>query len=180
MVNDLRKKSNKELCDLIIKLKGQLLEYRFRAVAGQLDKTHKVKIVKKTIAVSFSILSERNVDLSISSHDYAMIELKDGKRITTSLGRGILTADSNLLKEPSKKDDQKQELGTKADGQKQIKPIAKIKPPKVKKAKTAEPSKPTTGSDSASKKAAPKKIVTKSTNTTTKKSTIVKKAQRGI
>ena len=45
MVNDLRKKSNKELADLIIKLKNDLLEYRFKAAVGQLEKTHKVKLV---------------------------------------------------------------------------------------------------------------------------------------
>ncbi len=174
MVNDLRKKSNKELGDLIIKLKNQLLEYRFKAAVGQLEKTHKIKIVKKTIAVSFSILNERNVNLSISSHDYSLIEVKEGKTTTTSIGKGLLdTTDllnsSNVEKIENKSKDEE----SKNKSKKTISNNNEFKK-ENKKEKTIK-----TGSETSSKPA-PKKIVTKSNNNQTKKTNIVKKAQRGV
>lgn len=160
MVNDLRKKSNKELADLIIRLKNDLLQYRFRAVAGQLEKTHKIKLVKKTIAVSFFILRERNVELSVSSHNYALIEWKDGKRITNSIGKG-LSFDSNAVVN---------------NAEENIKEKSKTKVSSTEKDEILKMTK----SDSNSTKSAPKKIVTKSNNNQAKKTNIVKKAQRGV
>ncbi|MGL5246071.1 MAG: 50S ribosomal protein L29 [Mycoplasmoidaceae bacterium] len=160
MVNDLRKKSNKELADLIIKLKNDLLEYRFKAAAGQLEKTHKVKLVKKTIAVSFFVLRERNVELSVSSHNYALVEWKDGKRITNSIGKGLAFDPDSVINAAEEK------------------PKDKSKP-KVSSTEKDEISK-MTKTDSSSTKSAPKKIVTKSNNNQAKKTNIVKKAQRGV
>lgn len=85
MINELRKKSNKEIGNLIIQMKSQLLEYRFKAAMGNLEKTHQIKLAKKTIAMAFTVLRERNVDLLISSSDHALVEYKDGKRIVTSI-----------------------------------------------------------------------------------------------
>ncbi len=85
MINELRKKANKELANLIIQMKSQLLEYRFKAAMGSLEKTHQMKLAKKTIAMAYTVLRERNVDLLISSSDHALVEYKDGKRIVTSI-----------------------------------------------------------------------------------------------
>lgn len=84
MINELRNKSNKELGELVVKMKSKLLEYRFRDASGELDGTHKMKMFKKTIAIALTVLSERNIKLSLSSNDHALIEIKDGKRLTVS------------------------------------------------------------------------------------------------
>ena len=84
MINELRIKSNKELGQLVVKMKSKLLEYRFRDASGELDGSHKIKMVKKTIAIALTILSERNIKLSLSSNDHALIEIQDGKRVITS------------------------------------------------------------------------------------------------
>ena len=159
MVNDLRKKSNKELADLIIKLKNDLLEYRFKAAVGQLEKTHKVKLVKKTIAVSFFILRERNVELSVSSHNYALVEWKDGKMITNSIGKG-LSFDPDAIMNSAEESKEKPKPKVSSNEKDEILKMTK--------------------SDSSSTKSAPKKIDTKSNNNQTKKTNFVKKAQRGV
>lgn len=102
MINELRKKSNKELGNLIIQMKAQLLEYRFKAAAGSLEKTHQVKLAKKTIAMSYTILKERNVDLIISSTDHALVEYKDGQRVITSIKDGVEAKADTPKKEPKK------------------------------------------------------------------------------
>lgn len=84
MINEFRNKTNEELGQLVVKMKSKLLEYRFREASGELEGTHKVKMVKKTIAMALTVLSERNVKLSLSSHDHALILVKDGKKVTNS------------------------------------------------------------------------------------------------
>ncbi len=122
MINELRKKSNKELGNLIIQMKAQLLEYRFKAAAGSLEKTHQVKLAKKTIAMSYTILKERNVDLIVSSTDHALVEYKDGKRIITSIKDGSETKAETPKKEPKKIVEVKKETPKKEEKKPATKP----------------------------------------------------------
>lgn len=59
---DLRKKTNEELTDIIIKLKSQLLEIRFNVATGQTDKQANKKEIRKTIARVLTILNERELE----------------------------------------------------------------------------------------------------------------------
>ncbi len=50
MIKELNQKTNEELCNLIVRLKLQLLESRFKMASGELEKTHKIREIRKTIA----------------------------------------------------------------------------------------------------------------------------------
>ncbi len=127
MINELRKKSNKELGNLIIQMKAQLLEYRFKAASGSLEKTHQVKLAKKTIAMSYTILRERNVDLIISSTDHALVEYKDGKRIITSINDDTVRKVEPVKKEELKKVVEVKKEEPKEEPKKETKPTPKPK-----------------------------------------------------
>ncbi|MGL4768755.1 MAG: 50S ribosomal protein L29 [Mycoplasmoidaceae bacterium] len=103
MVKELRNKSNKELGQLVIKMKSKLLEYRFQESAGELVATHMIKTVKKNIAIALTILSERNVKLSASSVDYSLIEYKDNIRLSRSIrdGKSLLMLEKEEAPENS-------------------------------------------------------------------------------
>lgn len=123
MINELRKKSNKELGNLIIQMRSQLLEYRFKDAMGELTKPHYVKLAKKTIAMCYTILRERNVDLLISANDHALVEYKDGKRIVTSI-RDNKPEPVKQVKEVKKEEPVKE--------QKPVEPKKEVKPAKPK------------------------------------------------
>lgn len=59
---DLRKKTNQELQEIIIKLKTQLLEIRFSVAAGDTEKVGNAKEIRKTIARVLTILNERELE----------------------------------------------------------------------------------------------------------------------
>ena len=58
--NELRKKTDFELIEIVRKLKSQLLEVRFKIANGD-DENSNVNQIKKTIARSLTILNEREV-----------------------------------------------------------------------------------------------------------------------
>lgn len=80
MIKDLRKKTDLELGDLISKLKVQLLEMRFKMANGQVNEVHKISGIKKTIAMAMTVLSERNIKVSFSTHSIQLIKDVKGKQ----------------------------------------------------------------------------------------------------
>lgn len=80
MIKDLRTKSDNELGNLISKLKVQLLEMRFKIANGEVEGIHKLKEIRKTIAMAMTVLSERNVKISFSTFNTQLIKEKDGKQ----------------------------------------------------------------------------------------------------
>jgi large subunit ribosomal protein L29 len=126
MNKELRAKTNEELCSLIMRLKLQLLESRFRMASGELEKTNTLPEIRKTIARSLTILNERGIKLSIGTHGITMrntktnevksitnvvqealkaVAPKDGKNITKgeTVKEAINEATVNAAKSP--KDD---------------------------------------------------------------------------
>ena len=59
ITNDLRKKTNEELTEIVSKLKLQLLEIRFSASSGETEKQGNASEIRKTIARALTIINER-------------------------------------------------------------------------------------------------------------------------
>ena len=64
VVNDLRKKSNEELTQIITKLKTKLLEIKFSIASGEEDKVDNVAEIRKTIARALTIINERESNIN--------------------------------------------------------------------------------------------------------------------
>jgi large subunit ribosomal protein L29 len=79
MNKELRQKTTEELCSLIMRLKLQLLESRFKMASGELDKTNRLPEIRKTIARALTILGERDIHLSIGTHGITMRNIKTGE-----------------------------------------------------------------------------------------------------
>lgn len=71
---ELRTKTNEELCALVFRMKMQLLESRFKMAAGEMEKTHTIVDVRRTIARILTILKQRHIDLSIGTHGVTMYD----------------------------------------------------------------------------------------------------------
>ncbi len=56
---DIRKLSTQEINAKIVELKEELFDLKFKLAIGQLEKTARVNVVKKTIARMKTILTER-------------------------------------------------------------------------------------------------------------------------
>ncbi|WP_052663571.1 50S ribosomal protein L29 [[Mycoplasma] testudinis] len=67
MNKELRAKTNEELLELVVKLKGQMLQYRFRLAQGELSKTHVLKETRRLLAKIYTILTERKVDINLTN-----------------------------------------------------------------------------------------------------------------
>ncbi len=63
---ELRKKSNDELAELIVKLKAQLLQQRFSMANGEAEKLHTIQEIRRTIARALTIINERGITISLS------------------------------------------------------------------------------------------------------------------
>ena len=59
ITNDLRKKTNEELTEIVSKLKLHLLEIRFSASSGETEKQGNASEIRKTIARDLTIINER-------------------------------------------------------------------------------------------------------------------------
>lgn len=90
MINELKNKTDVELGELIYKLKIQLLEMRFNIANGNMNDVHRVKEIKKTIAVAMTVLSQRNVKISFSTHSTQLIKTVDGKQEIKSINNATL------------------------------------------------------------------------------------------
>jgi large subunit ribosomal protein L29 len=99
MNKELRAKTNEELCSLIMRLKLQLLESRFRMASGELDKTNTLPEIRKTIARSLTILNERGIKLSIGTHGITM------RNVKTNEVKSITNVVQEALKATTVKDD---------------------------------------------------------------------------
>ena len=64
VVNDLRKKSNEELTQIITKLKTKLLEIKFSIASGEEDKVDNAAEIRKTIARALTIINERELNIN--------------------------------------------------------------------------------------------------------------------
>ncbi|WP_027120431.1 50S ribosomal protein L29 [Mycoplasmopsis lipofaciens] len=58
LYKDIKGKSVEELQKLIADLKAELFTLRFQNVTGQLDQSHKIKVVRKDIAKALTALNE--------------------------------------------------------------------------------------------------------------------------
>lgn len=81
MIKEIRNKSDVEIADLISKLKTQLLEIRFNHANGETSSINKVKEIKKVIAQGLTVLSERNVKLSFTTHETRIIKSDNNGQI---------------------------------------------------------------------------------------------------
>jgi large subunit ribosomal protein L29 len=120
MNKELRAKTNEQLCSLIMRLKLQLLESRFKMASGELEKTNKLPEIRKTIARALTILGERDIKLSIGTHGITMINTKTGK--TQSI--------TNVVEDALKTSEQPK-VGTKTVTTKDVIKEATIAPAKV-------------------------------------------------
>ena len=76
---ELTKKSNDEICALIVKLKSQLLESRFKMAMGEVSKTHVLPNIRNTIARCMFILNTRGLKITTGSHGVFLIDIKTNK-----------------------------------------------------------------------------------------------------
>ena len=124
---ELNTKTNDELCALITRLNSQLLESRFKIAVGEVDKTHVISQIRKTIARCMFILNQRGYDISIGSHGVYTIDKKTNKV------QNVTQKVQKILSEPettSKKEEPKKPATAKA---KKDKPATAKKPAKEAK-----------------------------------------------
>jgi len=142
---ELNTKTNDELCALITRLNSQLLESRFKVAVGEVDKTHVIKQIRKTIARCMFIISQRGYDISIGSHGVYFINKKDHKiEDVTKKVQKVLSQPEQVAKESKQqvdkdskqqvaKDSKQQEV---KDSKQQATKVVKEK--KIKNASTAK------------------------------------------
>lgn len=100
MNKELRKKTDIELCALILRLKLELLHIRFATVAGDVAKASKAKAVRETIAKAITVLYQRNKKVSIGSHGVTLYDMKTNKPTSiTSQVQEMLKADATKTKQ---------------------------------------------------------------------------------
>lgn len=87
MIKELRTKTDQELGKLISDLKLRLLEMRFKLANGSTDDMHKMREVKKTIAIAMTILSERGIKVSFSTFDTQLIKKVNDKQEIITISR---------------------------------------------------------------------------------------------
>ena len=102
---ELNTKTNDELCALITRLNSQLLESRFKMAVGEVDKTHVISQIRKTIARCMFILNQRGYDISIGSHGVYTIDKKTNKvQNVTQKVQKILSEPETASKKETKKE----------------------------------------------------------------------------
>ncbi|MBQ6280242.1 MAG: 50S ribosomal protein L29 [Mycoplasma sp.] len=105
---ELNTKTNDELCALITRLNSQLLESRFKMAVGEVDKTHVISQIRKTIARCMFILNQRGYDISIGSHGVYTIDKKTNKvQNVTQKVQKILSEPETISKKETKKEEPK-------------------------------------------------------------------------
>ncbi|WP_462216117.1 50S ribosomal protein L29 [Mycoplasmoides genitalium] len=109
IAKELKQKSNEELVKLVIKLKGELLEYRFKLAHGELDKPHLIAKVRKLLAVVLTILTERKINWQVEKDKYKLLSRKTNELIVNSLKQKLST------KPESKQETKKAEVKPKVE-----------------------------------------------------------------
>lgn len=128
---ELNTKTNDELCALITRLNSQLLESRFKMAVGEVDKTHVISQIRKTIARCMFILNQRGYDISIGSHGVYTIDKKTHKvQNVTQKVQKILSEPETVSKKEVKKEQPKKPSTVKLE---KDKPATNKKPAKEAK-----------------------------------------------
>lgn len=134
---ELNTKTNDELCALITRLNSQLLESRFKIAVGEVDKTHVIKQIRKTIARCMFIISQRGYDISIGSHGVYFINKKDHKiEDVTKKVQKVLSQPEQVAKESKQQTDKDSKHQEVKDSKQQATKVVKEK--KIKNASTAK------------------------------------------
>ena len=81
VVNDLRKKTNEELTQIITKLKTKLLEIKFSIASGEEDKVDNAAEIRKTIARALTIINERELNINNEIVNNNKTSKKDRKSV---------------------------------------------------------------------------------------------------
>ena len=110
-MKELNAKSNEEICALIARLNSQLLESRFKMAVGEVEKTHLLSQIRKTIARCMYMLNTRGFTISVGSHGIYLIDKKTNKITNmTDLVKKFLTTEGVVdTKKVEKKIETKQE-----------------------------------------------------------------------
>ena len=77
--HELNKKTNEEICALIVKLKSQLIESRFKMAMGEVSKTHVLPNIRNTIARCIYIIYTRGYKVTTGAHGIYLIDIKTNK-----------------------------------------------------------------------------------------------------
>lgn len=138
-VEQLNSKTNDELCALITRLNSQLLESRFKMAVGEVEKTHTIQHIRKTIARCMYILNTRGYNITIGSHGIYLISKKDNKseNITNKVQK-ILSQSEAEAKKAAKVETKKPveaEVEAKKETKKEVKKEAKTPAKSTKEAK---------------------------------------------
>lgn len=125
MIKELQKKTNEQIGEIIVKLKLQLLESRFKFAVGEIEKTHKIKEIRKTIAQALTVLNSRKVDITFGKHGVTLYDRKNNtvKSITDQIA-GIENIQESA--KTNKKHETKKQVASKSE----TKTISKEKPAK--------------------------------------------------
>lgn len=154
MIKELQNKTDIELGQLICKLKIQLLELRFKAANGELETTHTAKEIRKTIANAMTVLSQRNVKVSFTTHSTQLIKTVNNKQIINSINNASLI--SSVVSQKAQQTNKK--------------PTEKVT---ANKAKTNEPKKQIKNVDNKTNKVQPKPAAKPTANKSSKKQSSV-------
>ena len=115
-VEQLNSKANDELCALITRLNSQLLESRFKMAVGEVEKTHIIQKIRKTIAKCMYILNTRGFNITIGSHGIYLIDKKNNKSANiTEKVQKILSQSEAETKKSAKVKSNKQDVEAKAE-----------------------------------------------------------------
>ena len=115
-VEQLNSKANDELCALITRLNSQLLESRFKMAVGEVEKTHIIQKIRKTIARCMYILNTRGFNITIGSHGIYLIDKKNNKSTNiTEKVQKILSQSEAETKKSAKVKSNKQDVEAKAE-----------------------------------------------------------------
>ena len=133
---ELNKRTDVEICALIVKLKSQLLESRFKMAMGEVSKTHVLPNIRQTIARCIYILHTRGQKLTMGTHGVYLIDLKTNK--TKDLTKTVMASLKNE-EEQAKKESAANKAKAEAEAKKKAE--AKAKKGKLTENVTAKPAK---------------------------------------
>lgn len=129
MNKELRAKTNEELVELAVKLKGQLLQYRFKQAHGELEKLHIIRDTKRVLARIFTILTERGAKYDLSKQSQSVIAAGNKEAAA-----GALSSWKQLKKQRA----DKKEAGAKRRADVKAQQLATPKPAVVKTKPTSQ------------------------------------------
>lgn len=169
MIKDLRKKTDLELGDLISKLKVQLLEMRFKMANGQVNEVHKISGIKKTIAMAMTVLSERNIKVSFSTHSIQLIKDNKGKQEIKAIKISSLAIDEN-----------KESKKTTNSNSKNVQSKKPIEKSAIKKQNTPSSNKTSSSTSSVAKKSTIKSSTNSNIKNSSKKQSVqIRRSAKG-